>query len=87
MEFDWDDGNAGKCEKHGLKLGEIEYALSHGPRFDGDPAHSLTEERFIAVSRTAEGRAVYIAFCWRDGKVRPISARYMHRKEALRYGH
>ena len=71
MEFDWDNGNAGKCEKHGLTLGEIEYALSHGPRFDGDPAHSLTEERFIAVSRTAEGRAVYIAFCWRDGKVRP----------------
>ena len=87
MDFDWDDGNIAKCAKHGLTREEIEYALTHGPRFDADDAHSLTEDRFIAVSRTAAGRAVYIAFCWRDGKVRPISARFMHRKEVRRYGH
>lgn len=87
LEFDWDDGNTDKCAKHGLTREEIEYALTHGPMFDDDAAHSLTEERFIAVSRTAEGRSVYIAFCWRSGRIRPISARYMHRKETLRYGH
>lgn len=87
MDFDWDNGNTEKCAKHGLTREQIEYALTHGARFVADPVHSLTEQRFIAVSRTAEGRSVYIAFCWRDGKVRPISARYMHRKEALRHGH
>lgn len=86
MDFDWDDGNAAKCLGHGLTLAEIEYALSHEARFAADPAHSLTEQRFIAIFRTAAGRAVFIAFCWREGRIRPISARYMHRKEAVRHG-
>jgi uncharacterized DUF497 family protein len=63
MDVDWDDGNAAKCLRHGLTLAKIEYALSHEARFAADPAHSLTEQRFIAISRTAAGRAVFIAFC------------------------
>jgi hypothetical protein len=87
MNFDWDTGNTAKCTKHGLTREAIEFALSNGAQFASDPVHSLTEQRFIAVSRTAEGRPVYIAFCWRGERIRPISARYMHRKEALRHGH
>jgi len=86
MDFDWDDGNAAKCLGHGRTLAGIEFALSHEARFTAGPAHSLTEQRFIAISRTAAGRAVFIAFCWRDGRIRPISARCMHRKEAVRHG-
>ena len=86
MQFDWDSGNTAKCAKHGLSRAEIEYALSHRARYAADPAHSLTEQRFIALSRTEAGRPVFIAFCWRDGRLRPISARYMHRKEAQRHG-
>lgn len=86
MDFDWDSGNRTKCEKHGLTRDAIEYALANGARFAADPVHSLAEQRFIAVSRTAEGRPVFIAFCWRGGHIRPISARYMHRKEASRHG-
>jgi uncharacterized protein len=85
MQFDWDTGNTAKCAKHGLTRAEIEYALSHQARFAADPDHSVTEQRFIAVSRTAGGRPVFVVFCWRDGKLRPISARYMHRREALRH--
>lgn len=86
FEFDWDDGNTVKCAKPGLTKAEIEHALLHGARYAADPAHSLTEQRFIALSRTETGRPVYIAFCWRAGRLRPISARYMHKKEAERYG-
>lgn len=86
MHFDWDDGNTAKCAKHGFTQAEIEYALTHGARFAPDVDHSLTEQRFIAVSRTALGRPVFIAFCWRDGRLRPISARYMHLREAHRHG-
>lgn len=75
MQFDWDDGNRGKCVKHGLTISETEFALANGSRIFPDPAHSDEEERFIAVSRTAEGRAVFIAYCWRGPAVRPISAR------------
>ena len=85
MTFDWDHGNRTKCQKHGLTLEEIEHALTNDPRVAPDPDHSHDEQRFIAVSRTAAGRPVFVAFCWRGDKLRPISARYMHAKEAARY--
>jgi hypothetical protein len=80
-----DDGNRAKAQKHGLTPDEIEYALAHGARVAADPAHSLTEERFVAVSATAAGRPIFIAYCWRGNRVRPISARYMHEREARRH--
>ena len=85
MQFDWDDGNRDKCRKHGLTQAQIEYALSHDARVAPDPAHSVAEQRFIAVSRTAKGRPVFVAYCWRGEKLRPISARYMHEREVARY--
>lgn len=85
MEFDWDDGNRDKCRKHGLTVAEIEYALSHGARTAPDVAHSVAEQRFIAIGRTSAGRPVFVAYCWRGAKLRPVSARYMHAREAVRY--
>ena len=83
--FDWDDGNREKCRKHGLTLAEIEHALTHGARVAPDPVHSRAEQRFIAVGRTPTGRPVFVAFCWRGARLRPISARYMHAREVVRY--
>lgn len=85
LEFDWDDGNRAKCRKHGLTLAEVEGFFYAHPRVAPDPAHSDAEMRFIAVGTTPKGRPAFVAFCWRDGKIRPISARYMHDKEARRY--
>ena len=87
--FDWDQGNRGKCRKHGVPLAEIETLLSGAPRVAPDPAHSAAETRFIAIGSNDAGRPMFVAFTirLRDGKrlIRPISARYMHVKEALRY--
>jgi uncharacterized DUF497 family protein len=87
--FDWDAGNRVKCQQHGVSLDEIEYVLRHGA-VAPDLVHSIAEQRFIAVGRTEAGRAVFVAFTIRvrDQLVlaRPFSARYMHAKEALRYG-
>jgi len=87
--FDWDAGNWEKCQKHGVSIVEIEAMLRGDPQIAPAPRRSLTEERFIAVSRTPPGRPVFIAFTLRirDGArlVRPISARYMHAKEIQRY--
>ena len=85
MQFDWDEGNRDKCRKHGLAREQIEYALAHGAHVAPDPSHSVAEQRFIAVSKTRDGRPVFIAFCWRGAKLRPISARYMHASEVARY--
>ncbi len=48
-----------------------------------DPAHSRIEERFKAIGTTA-GRHILVVFTLRrrqgDILIRPINARYMHRK-------
>lgn len=85
MDFDWDDGNLAKCRKHGLTRAEIEDFFRARPRVAPDPRHSQAEQRFIAVGPTPAGRPAFVAFCWRDGKIRPISARYMHDREVRRY--
>ena len=88
-DFDWDDGNRRKCEKHGVSIGEIETFLRGTPYVAPDHKHSLGEERFLAVGRTATGRPLFVVFALRarDGRIyiRPISARYMHRKEIENY--
>jgi uncharacterized protein len=45
----------------------------------------MAEQRFIAIGRTSTGRHVFVAFCWRAGRIRPISARYMHAREIARH--
>jgi uncharacterized DUF497 family protein len=54
-----------------------------------DPEHSDREERFKAIGRTEDRRAVFVVFTLRerDGEIliRPISARYMGRKEIVYY--
>jgi uncharacterized DUF497 family protein len=81
--FDWDKGNRGKCAKHGVSIDEIE-AVLQSPVIVL-PTHSATEPRFKIVAKTAAGRHLFLVFVIRDGKIRPISARYMHRKEIQRY--
>lgn len=87
--FDWDEGNLAKCQKHGVSVAEIERILSSDPAVAPDVKHSAAEDRFVAVGRTVEGRALFVAFTVRSKAeqrlLRPVSARYMHRKEAERY--
>ena len=85
MQFDWDDGNSAKCEKHGLTRAGIEAFFPSEPRVAPDPLHSATEQRFIAVDPMPDGRPAFVDFCWRGDKIRPVSARYMHDREARRY--
>jgi hypothetical protein len=53
------------------------------------PSIRWTEERFKAIGRTDDGRGVLIVFTLRKQSdetfIRPVSARYMHRKEVEHY--
>jgi len=76
-------------KKHGVPLATIEN-LFHGPlAVFPDPEHSTTEERFKAIGHTDGGRGVLIVFALRSQEgdifIRPLSARYMHRKEVEHY--
>ena len=85
--FEWDDGNWPKCRQHGLEKSAIEWVLSGTITIFDDPFGPAAERRFRAVGEDAEGRYVFVVFCFREreGKrlIRPISARYMHQKEIL----
>jgi uncharacterized DUF497 family protein len=41
----------------------------------GDPRHSTTEDRFVTVSTSAEGRLLVVAHTDRENRIRLISAR------------
>jgi hypothetical protein len=76
--FDWDSANTKKCQKHGVCIAEIELLFTRGPGVYPDVKHSESEERQIAVVFTYRER---------DGtrRIRPVSARYMHKKEINRF--
>lgn len=87
--IEWDDGNWPKCAKHGVSKAEIEFALMNTPMVKPDRTPVTSETRFNAVGLTETGRHLFIVFTLRGGdsdrRLRPISARYMHRKEIDRY--
>jgi len=87
--FDWDDGNWPKCAKHGVSKAEIEFVLLSDPQVLPDRTLLSDEARFNAVGTNQSGRHVFIVFALRERDrarlARPISARYMHRKEIARY--
>lgn len=85
--FDWDAGNWPKCAKYGLSKLEIEEVFEGVPAVMADPHPD--EPCMRAIGKTHAGRYVFLVFMLRmfDGLtyIRPISARYMHRKEIDRY--
>ena len=87
--FDWDSGNRGKCQKHGVPTEDIEALFAGQPRVGPDIRHSVAEQRFRAVGMTADGRHLFVVFTFRAAGrrrlIRPISARYMHEREAAAY--
>jgi uncharacterized protein len=87
--FDWDNGNRSKCQAHGVSQAAIESMFRGSIAVLPDPMHSRAEERFKAIGKSDDGRWIFIVFTMRlrGGKrlVRPISARYMHKKEVDHY--
>jgi len=91
LNFDWDDGNRDKCQQHGLTLDEIEVFFRQD-RLYMAPAlkPSADEQRLLAAGRSPlNGHPMFVVFTLRGDEderlIRPISARYMHEREARRY--
>lgn len=87
--FDWDRGNRVKCQKHGLSVALIESLFARPLAIVPGGAGSREESRFCAVGQTGDGRRVFLVFTQRrkgdKQLIRPISARYMHKKEIESY--
>ena len=89
LSFDWDDGNLEKCQSHGVSLDEVESVFYNNPGLYLNVKHKADEERYQAIGRTQHGRFAYVVFTLREGPdsqlIRPISTRYMHKKEIDHY--
>jgi hypothetical protein len=83
--FDWDNGNAGKNEKHRVSDMECEHIFFNEPKIYPDLEHSLYEERYHALGCTNSDRFLHITFTIRDNRIRIISARNMTPKERKHY--
>lgn len=76
-EFEWDDANAWKPEKHGVKLEEVEEVFFNFPL-----VRKARDERRIAYGQTDAGRYLVVIFVVKDnGVIRPITARDMDQVE------
>ena len=88
--FAWDNANHSKCQAHGVSVAEVEHVLAHAATLImPDRRNSRKEPRFLAIGQTATGRYTFVVFTPRQTRagilLRPISARYMHRKEIKKY--
>lgn len=88
--IEWDTGNCNKCQKHGVSIAQIEEVLTNPcVQILLDGKHSNTEQRFWVIGSLSIGRSVFLVTTlhyYADGiYVRPISARFMHRKEVVYY--
>lgn len=88
--FDWDEGNLSKNkDTRGIESEAIESVFRNSPWVAPDIKHSSKEDRFLAIGRTLDARFMIVAFTFRrKGNlhlIRPISARYMHKREIEKY--
>jgi uncharacterized protein len=87
--FDWDKGNRDKCLRHGMSLADIESVFNRPLVILPDKNNATGERQFRAIGKTSSGRSAFVVFTLRprrtSQKIRPISARYMHKKEIENY--
>ncbi len=85
--FDWNKGNINKnWLKHKVKSKEGEEIFFNKPLLlNFDKKHSREEKRFQALGKTNKGRSLFIAFTFRNKKIRVISARDQNKKERSQY--
>ena len=85
--IEWDQGNWPKCGKHGVSKEEIEQVLNTIEFSIPDP--NPKEPRYRTAGETHAGRCVFVVYMHRQKEastyLRPISARYMHKKEVQQY--
>lgn len=87
MKFDWDEFNEPKCTAR-VPKDEIEALFANRSAvISRDP--TTREERYRAAARNRNGRPLFIVFTMRliggEWRIRPVSARYAHEKEARKW--
>jgi len=87
LTFEWDANKAGSNRaKHGVSFGEASTVFGDPDSVTiPDPAHSQTEERFVVLGRSHQGRLLVVVHTGRGDNIRIISARQASRRERKFY--
>ena len=87
LEFEWDPGKATRnCRKHGVSFEEAATAFGDPLSITiPDPDHSIGEDRFILIGRSAVSRMFVVVHLERGDRIRLISARLAMRREQRTY--
>lgn len=85
--FEWDEEKArSNAAKHGVSFEEASSVLSDPLSLTiDDPVHSVTEERFITLGVSLQGRILAVVHTERGDHIRVISARVATRRERQNY--
>ncbi len=63
LDFDWNDGNIDKCQKHGVALDDIEALFKkEGVYIGPDMKHSQEEQRFLSAGKFKSGKPMFVVF-------------------------
>ena len=72
-----------------MKIEEIEAVFVNEPLVYINEKHNSDEDRYSAVDIKREGKGIFVVFTMREKEredlIRPISARYMRKKEKKYY--
>ena len=87
MEFEWDRRKAERnLRKHGVSFDEAVTVFADPFELTvDDPDHSLDEDRFVSVGRSAFDRLLVVGYSERGSKIRLIFARRATMPERFDY--
>ena len=85
--FEWDAHKAAaNFAKHGVAFEEAATAFGDQAAFNmPDPKHSIAEQRFVLLGRSARGSLLVVCYTERPPRTRLISARPCSRRERRQY--
>lgn len=82
VPFDWDERNAAHVERHSATPDEVTPALLSGDRLFLRRSDAETEDRWVVMGPTDEGRSLVVVYTRRIGQIRVITAREPNAREA-----
>lgn len=87
MQFEWDPAKAEEnIAKHAVAFTEAMTVFGDPLELViPDPGHSVGEQRFLSMGRSAAGRLLVVAYTERYGGIRLISARPATTRERKEY--
>lgn len=84
--LDWDRHNVDHIAGHRVTPDDVAHVLADPQRIVGDAYTKRGEVRYAVIGSTADGRVLWVAYIYRRGRIRVVTARLAHRRELRDYG-